>query len=475
MLMQQIADYAVKEQTSRLPADVIHHAKRAVIDWYAALLPGSRVAPAILLEQAFAEDLDRGRARLASGRRATLRAAALINGAASHSVEFDDIYRDAGYHPGSPTISAALAAAQTHGVSGERFLRGVIVGYEVSTRIGEAVMPSHYRYWHTTGTVGSFGAAAAVATILGCTREQFMHALATVGTFASGLQQAFRSQAMTKPLHGGHAADVGAFAAMAAAKGVTGALDILEGEVGFGAAMSSEPDWSKATRGLGEDYHIVHMTFKNHGCCGHTFPAIDGVLALKGKHGLTHKDVKRIRLASYKAGLDIIDNATPEGEYQAKFSIQYTVAHAMVHGSVRLNAFLPDRMQDPEVRALMKKIEVVADPELSKGYPTQRAAQVEIDTNDGRKLSHFQPTRKGDPEMPLTDDELNDKFLELATPVLGETAARALLDQLWRTDRLPSVDYETQARPAGGARESDADVGQREAPELVHGQGEPAV
>src|SRR6187397_2316344 len=200
MLLEQIAAYAVKEQTSKLSADVIHHAKRAVIDWYAALLPGSRVAPATLLEQALAEDLDRGRARLASGRRATLRAAALINGAASHSVEFDDIYRDAGYHPGSPTISAALAAAQATAANGETFLRGVIVGYEVSTRIGEAVMPSHYRFWHTTGSVGCFGSAAAVATVLGCNRDQIAHALGTVGSFASGLQQAFRSQCMTKPL-----------------------------------------------------------------------------------------------------------------------------------------------------------------------------------------------------------------------------------------------------------------------------------
>ena len=446
MLLQTIADYAIREQRSTLPSEVVHHAKRAVIDWYAALLPGSVVAPATLLEQALAEDLDRGRARLASGRRATLRAAALINGAASHSVEFDDIYRDAGFHPGSPVISAALAAAQVHGVSGEGFLRGVIVGYEVSTRIGEAVMPSHYKYWHTTGTVGSFGAAAAVATILGCTREQFMHALATVGTFASGLQQAFRSQAMTKPLHGGHAADVGAMAAMAAAKGVTGALDLLEGEVGFGAAMSVDPDWSKATRGLGTDYHIVQVTFKNHGCCGHNFPSIDAVLLLKREHNFTHRDVRKIRIATYKAGLDIIDNAQPEGEYQAKFSLQYTVAHALVHGSVRLNAFLPDRLHDPEVRTLMQKIECVADPELSKGYPNQRAAQVEIETADGRKFAHFQPTRKGDPEMPLTDEELNDKFLELATPVLGDPKSRALLAELWATEKLANVSYDVSNR-----------------------------
>ncbi len=446
MLVEHFAGYGVKEQSSKLPASVIHHAKRAVIDWYASLLPGSRVAPATLLELALAEDLDHGNARLASGRRATLRAAALINGAASHSVEFDDIYRDAGYHPGSPVISAALAAAQAHGVSGEAFLRGVIVGYEISTRIGEAVMPSHYKYWHTTGTVGSFGAAAAVATVLGCNREQFAHALATVGTFASGLQQAFRSQAMTKPLHGGHAADVGAMAAMAAAQGVTGALDIIEGDAGFGAAMSVNPDWQKALKGLGTDYHITRVTFKNHGCCGHIFPSIDGALHLKQQNKLSARDVKHIRIATYQAGLDIVDNFNPEGEYQAKFSLPYVVSHALVHGSVRLNAFQPDRLNDPDVRALMKKIELVADPELSKGYPNQRAAHVEIEIADGHKFTHFQPTRKGDPELPLTDAELNDKFLELAMPVIGDATSRQLLDALWVIEKRKNVEFDFTPR-----------------------------
>jgi 2-methylcitrate dehydratase PrpD len=446
MLVEQFADYAAREQTSQVPADVIHHAKRAVIDWYASLLPGSLVAPATLLEQAFAEDLDHGNARLASGRRATLRAAALINGAASHSVEFDDIYRDAGYHPGSPVISAALAAAQAHGASGETFLRGVIVGYEISTRIGEAIMPSHYKYWHTTGTVGSFGAAAAVATILGCNKAHFAHALATVGTFAAGLQQAFRSQAMTKPLHGGHAADVGAMAALAAAKGVTGALDIIEGEVGFGAAMSVNPDWSKATRGLGTDYHITRVTFKNHGCCGHNFPAIDGALHLQRTHGIAAKDIRKVRVESYKAGMDIVNNFKPEGDYQAKFSLPYTVSHALVHGSVRLNAFAPERLNDPAVRALMPKFEIINDPELSKGYPNQRAARVEIEINDGRKFAHFQPYRKGDPEMPLTDAELDDKFLELAAPVTGDATARQLLDALWSLEKNTSVEFDFTSR-----------------------------
>ncbi|MGH8703374.1 MAG: MmgE/PrpD family protein, partial [Burkholderiales bacterium] len=370
----------------------------------------------------------------------------LINGTASHAGEFDDIWRNAVYHPGAPVIAAALAAAQARDASGEQFLRGVIVGYEISTRIGEAVMPSHYKYWHTTGTVGCFGAAAAAATLLGCNREQCMNALGTVATFAAGLQQAFRSEAMSKPLHAGRAAEAGVLAALAALKGVTGVHDMLEGEVGFGAAMSVKPDWAKATRDLGTDYNITHVTFKNHGCCGHNFAALDAVLALKHEHGFTHQDVRKVRIATYKGGLDIVDNPRPEGDYQARFSIQYTVAHALVHGSVRLNAFIPERLGDPDVRALMQRIECVADAELSKAFPRQRAARVEIELADGRKLAHFQATRKGDPELPLTDAELNDKYLELAMPVLGGAKARALLMRLWALENEKTVEFDLGER-----------------------------
>lgn len=442
MLLEKIADYAVNERSSKLPKDVIHHAKRAVIDWYASLLPGSRVAPAVQLEQALADEMDHGRARLASGRRASMRAAALINGSASHAVEFDDIWRNAVYHPGAPVIAAALACAQAREANGEAFLRGVIAGYEISTRIGEAVMPSHYKYWHTTGTVGCFGAAASAGMLLGCDRAQFMNALGTVGTFAAGLQQAFRSEAMSKPLHAGRAAEAGVLAALSAVKGVTGVHDILEGEVGFGAAMSAKADWEKATRGLGTDYNIVHVTFKNHGCCGHTFPSLDAVIELKNKHKLAPKDVAKVRIGTYQGGLDVVNNFKPEGDYQAKFSLPYVVAHALIHGSVRLNAFEPDRLNDPQLRGLMGKIELTADPELSRAFPRQRAARVEIETSDGRKLAHFQETRKGDPELPLTDAELDDKFIELAAPVIGKSAAAALLKDLWALETRKNVEFD---------------------------------
>ena len=448
MLMEKLADYAIAERGSKLREEVIHHAKRAVIDWYASLLPGSRVAPAVQLEQALADEMDHGRARLASGRRATVRAAALINGAASHAVEFDDIWRNAVYHPGAPVIAAALATGQAHGANGEAFLRGVIVGYEISTRIGEAVMPSHYKYWHTTGTVGCFGAAASAGLLAGCNRGQFMDALGTVGTFAAGLQQAFRSEAMSKPLHAGRAAEAGVLAALGAARGVTGVHDILEGEVGFGNAMSAKPDWEKATRGLGTDYNIVHVTFKNHGCCGHTFPSLDAVIELRNRHKLLPKDVAKVRIGTYQGGLDVVNNFTPEGDYQAKFSLPYVVAHALIHGSVRINAFGPERLNDPQLRGLMTKIELSADPELSKAFPRQRAARVEIETADGRKFSHFQETRQGDPELPQSDAELDDKFVELAAPVIGDAAAKALLKDLWALEKRKGLEFEHGKAPA---------------------------
>ena len=186
-VVERFAAWAEEYRRQPIAPEVLHHAKRAVIDWHAALYPGSVVAPAVLLEKSLAEELDHGNARLALGRRATLRAAALINGSAAHTVEVDDIFRDGIYHPGAPTISAALALAQAHGASGERFLRAVIVGYEISTRIGAAMGRAHYKYWHNTGTIGVFGACAACAELLVLETRRFAHALATVTTFSAGL------------------------------------------------------------------------------------------------------------------------------------------------------------------------------------------------------------------------------------------------------------------------------------------------
>ena len=439
-IAESLAAYAADQRETGLSADVTHHAKRALIDWFAALLPGAVLPPAIMLAEGLEDELDHGRAIVyGSNRRASLRAAALINATASHTIEFDDIFRDAVYHPGCPVIGAGLAAAQARGANGTDLLRAIVIGYEISTRIGVAVQPSHYRFWHTTGTVGTFGAAASVASILGATAGQTAHALANAGTFAAALQQAFRSDAMSKPLHAGHAADAGAMAAMGAARGMTGALDVLEGAAGFGAAMSVNPNWAAATDGLGSRYNITQMTFKNHGCCGHCFAAIDAALTLQAAHGFRHQDIAAIAVGGYQATLDVTGRKSVATPFEGRFSTPFTVATALVHGSVRLAAFEPDRLADPVVQALMAKIDVSVDPGCAAAFPGVRSARVTVTLKDGRQVSHYQPHRRGDPEDPLTDAELEAKFLELAGPVVGDSAARGLLAQLWAIDTLNDV------------------------------------
>ncbi|MEK9950616.1 MAG: MmgE/PrpD family protein, partial [Curvibacter sp.] len=200
MIIDQLAAYAQRESARPLPAEVTHHAKRALIDWFAALFPGIALAPGPQLMRTHAAELGSGKSSL-PGQRTTAQAAtaAWINGSISHAAEFDDIFRDAVYHPGCPTIGAALAVAEERGASGADLLKAITIGYEISTRIGVAVQPSHYRFFHTTGTIGCFGGAAATAALMDGTNPEVMrHALATAASFASGLQQAFRSDAMTK-------------------------------------------------------------------------------------------------------------------------------------------------------------------------------------------------------------------------------------------------------------------------------------
>lgn len=438
MVIDQLAQYARQACARPLPDEVAHHAKRAVIDWFSALFPGIGEAPGPQLMRAHAGQLGHGRSSLPGQRQSAFAAtAAWINGSISHAVEFDDIFRDAVYHPGCPTISAALAVAEERGASGAELLRAVTVGYEISTRIGVAVQPSHYRFFHTTGTVGCFGSAAATAVLLAPGQADPMrHALATAASLAAGLQQAFRSDAMTKALHAGHAAWVGVTAGMGAASGITGAIDILEGEAGFGKALSDAADWTRATEGLGERYNIQSITQKNHGCCGHTFAAIDAMLDIRRREPLTPAQIADIRVETYQTALDVTGNFEPRTAFEAKFSLPYVVAHALLYGAVRLNAFEPQRLADADTRSLMARTRLVADPQLSAGFPAQRAARIVVTLHDGRVIEEFAPCRKGDPEAPLSDADLEDKFLELSSPVIGDAPARQLLARLWQLERL---------------------------------------
>ena len=409
-LVERFADWAVGFRNQRLSPEVLHHARRAVIDWHAALYPGMVAPPVTLMKKAFAGESESPRLK------------ALIEGTAAHTVEVDDIFRDGIYHPGAPTIASSRALTEK--------LRPIVVGYEISTRIGAAMGKAHYKHWHNTGTIGCFGAAAAAAEALELDRTQFAHALATVTTFAAGLQQAFRMDSMSKPLHAGRAAEAGVEAALMAREGVTGSLDVM---TGFAAAMGDNPDWEKGFATLGKDFHITQMTFKNHACCGHTFAAIDGALELKKRMQVKPEDIEQIEIATYKAGLEVAHYEEPRTPAEGRFSLKYVVATALSHGSVRLAAFEPGRLADRVTGDLMKRIKTTVDPELEAAFPAKRAARVAIRAR-GKREEWLQPTRVGDPDAPLSDRMLEEKYFELVTPVLGQAKASELLARLWKLE-----------------------------------------
>lgn len=416
-----------------------HHAKRAIVDWFAAVVPGGVMPPARILTEALVDGHPGQAALLPSGMMVPMRTAALINGTAAHSAEVDDIFRDGVYHPGAPTIAAALAAAQSTGASGRDLLRAVTIGFEISTRIAARVQPAHYRFWHTTGTIGTMGAAAAVAAILGADEDGFLHAVATSTTMAAGLQQAFRSDAMSKPLHAGHAADAGTLAATIAVKGFTGAPDILEGAAGFGAGMSDAPDWGDVFDDLGRIWNITQMTFKNHACCGHTFAAIDGAIELRPDVLERLHDVSAVEIETYGTAIKVAGIREPSTAFEAQFSLPFTVASALRRGSVRLAAFEEANLWDTETRELMAKVSLVVDAELDASFPGQRGARVRIRLKDGSEVESFRPTRTGDPDAPLTDEQLSGKFTELVGPHLSPDATSSVLAALWSLDQVASL------------------------------------
>ncbi|MDA8290819.1 MAG: MmgE/PrpD family protein [Actinomycetota bacterium] len=435
-LVQELAELAVRWRTEPLDEQIAHATTRVVVDWMAATLAGVPLGAPGLLTAVVAERRSAGGARLATtGASVDPCSAALVNGTAAHVAELDDIYRDGLYHPGAPTIAAALALLEDSDGSGEELVRAVIAGFEVGCRLAAAVNPTHYVYWHTTGTVGTLGAAAAGAVALGLGAEGVAHALATAATMAAGLQQAFRSDAMSKPLHSGRAAEGGTLAALAAKAGVTGALDVLEGEAGFFAAMSTRAGLETVLADPGRAPCVTRPTVKSHSCCGHAFAPVDGALELRAG-GLDWNDVAAVKVETYAAALKVAGIADPRSPFEAKFSIPYCVASALVRGGVRLSAFTEEACADADVRAVMGRVHLSVEPDLDAHYPQQRAARLTAVCRDGRRLVSERSTRKGDPDDPLSDAELWAKFSDLTGAQLGASGAADLLGQL---RHLPDV------------------------------------
>ncbi|WP_189314640.1 MmgE/PrpD family protein [Streptomyces brasiliensis] len=354
--------------------------------------------------------------------------AALVNGIAAHVLELDDIYAPGTVHPGSVVIPAALAVADEVEASGTALARAVAAGYEVCGRISADLGPSHYRNWHTTGTGGAVGAAAAAALLLAgggpVDAATVQSSLALAATMSGGLQQLFRSDASGKPLHAGHGAMAGVIAAKTARAGIGGAADIFEGPAGMGVAMGGSGRWTHSTSATG-GFVIDASTIKPYPCCGHSFAAVDGALQLRGQLGSAPLDaVERVRVDTYRAGIEVAGIAVPASAADTRFSIPFLVALALADGTIDRAELTPSRLDDPAFKAVVATTEVRLDDELEAAFPANRGARVTVTTTDGRTLVAFVPNRSGSPESPLSPEALRSKYDGLLSHVTQQERDR---------------------------------------------------
>lgn len=439
-LSMRCSEYIENISFDNLPADVIRMAKLCILDFLGCVISGSATKEGNIIIDLAEETSGRTEATIAGKwTKANMLNAALANGYNCHIHEMDDVHKGSVLHPAAPVIASALAAAEAHKKTGKELIEAIVAGYDVVMRIGEAVSPSHYYFWHTTGTCGTFGAAVSAGKLLGLTKGQMVNALGNAGSQASGLWQFIEDNAMTKYLHCGKAAYNGLLSALLAQRGFTGAKRILEGERGFVKATSSEKNPENSFATLGQQYKIRETSFKPYASCRHTHSTVDAILSLKDKYHLEAQDVDRITINIYKTATMIAqNNERYEDARAARFSLVYCAAAALYFGGLTLRAFLPDALNNPKILRIAKNTKISIDEDLNKLYPGKWPAHVTIEAK-GKKYEKLVEYPKGDPENPLTLKDFEQKFMGLVIPAMKETAAYNLMEKCQKLETVEDI------------------------------------
>jgi 2-methylcitrate dehydratase PrpD len=441
---RELASFLAGVRFEQLPTAAMRRAEELFLDWVAAALAGRGAHPAVALER-FAERMgpsDGPSELLTIRRRSSPLFAALVNGAASHVVEQDDVHNGAVFHPGTVVWPAVLAVAQEMGASGRDVIAAAVVGYEAGIRVGEFLGRSHYKVFHTTGTAGTLAAAAAVAHLLGADEITMLHALGSAGTQSAGLWEFLRDAADSKQLHTAKAAADGLLAAYLARDGFTGAERILEGEQGMAAGMSSDADPSRLVEGLGLRWALLETSFKFHASCRHTHPSADALLQALREHDLSANQIARVRAHVHQGAIDVLGPAAAARTvHQAKFSMPFVLALIALGGHAGVADFTDDALANPAIRAFMERVEMVYDGEIDAAYPGRWIGLVEVETRNGETLRSRVEVPKGDPDNTLSRAELEQKARQLAAYREGASPQEIerIIQRAWSLARQPDV------------------------------------
>ena len=424
----KFAQFVASAKYENLPLPAIATAKVAVRDCLGVALAGSREEDAkICAEIARQEQAKEETTVIGQGFKSSALNAALANGTAAHAMDFDHSFTLMG-QPTAPIIPAAVALGEALGASGRQIIEAYAAGYEVTAKLVHSLRDSAHDGWHAPSTLGSFGAAAACAKLLGLNASQVEMALGMSASMAGGIVANFGT--MTKPLHVGLGARNGVLAAKLAHSGFTANGKAIESGFGFYKVLHSDtPIDEKPIEELGQSYALLSdgIRIKPYPCGGLTHQVIDSILEFKAKHGLTPDMIERVDVDVAKHTFERIVFKVPQTGIQGKFCMPYLVARALIDGKVSLHAFTDAAVRDPNVLKLAERVQMNLDNNLKKTDPAGRPCRVTLRLKNGQVLSREAQHARGGPEFPLTEEELRGKFTECAREALSaEAAARAL-------------------------------------------------
>ena len=430
-----LAAFASQLQYSDIPEEVSLRCEDLFLDTMASILAGSG-ARAVKAMGKYAELMGpaSGKSEDCVHRRGTSPVfAAMVNAAAAHVVEQDDVHNGSVFHPAAVIFPPALAVAQALGASGKDFITASVVGYEVGIRIGEFLGRSHYKIFHTTGTAGTVAAAVTVGRLLKLTPEQMLHAIGSAGTQAAGLWEFLRDAADSKQLHTAHAAANGLASAYLALEGFTGARRILEGAQGMAAGMSTDANPAKLVDRLGTRWALPETSFKFHASCRHTHPAADALQQAMKQHKLKASDIASVITHVHQGAIDVLGPVTdPQTVHQSKFSMGTVLALIALRNSADLAGF-DGALKDAAVANFRDRVTMELDEEVDTAYPQRWIGKVTVQTTDGRSLTGRVDEPKGDPGNTLSRAEIEHKAMRLGTyeGAATEAQVKALIHTVW--------------------------------------------
>lgn len=435
-----LARYIVSAKFADLPAPVRKEAARTLLNWVGCALGGSRHEAVDIAISALAPFSGPAQAGILGRKeRLDIMHAALINGISSHVLDYDDTHTRNIVHPAGPVVSAILALSEHRPVSGSDFVNALVLGVDVECRIGNAVYPPHYDTgWHITGTAGVFGAAAACGKLLGLSEQQMLWAIGLAATQPVGLQEMFGT--MTKSFHPGRAAQNGLTAALLASRGFTSSEQSLEAKYGWVNVVSTGHDYNYITRNLGEKYEISVNTYKPFACGVVMHATIDGCIQLHNEHKLTADKIDRVELKVHPLVMQLTSKKTPQTGLEGKFSIYHAAAIALIEGGGGIAQFSDRAVRDAAVTSLRDRVSSSVDSALHEDQ-----VRITLTAKDGRRLEKFVEHAVGSVENPMSDRDLETKFMGLASGVLPADRQRRLMDLCWKIEGLPGADAVAKA------------------------------